>query len=656
MKRTRETLSVAQALALFHELNEGESDGGELSDFNLDSSDEDDYLDKDWEPAAQRSETTAGTAVFPSVQDLGCGEPSNGKDVTTRASTPVRNSARPTVRAEELESVEVEDAPAPVTLQGKDGTVWTTLHPGGRQTGRQQSQNVLKEAAGPVAEVRHSIKDAESAFLALLDLNLLCRIRDCSVAEAHRVDPDAAWELSLAELKAFIALLYVRGAYNKSLEMESLWSEEWGLPFFRSTMARNKYREIMRYLRFDLKEDRQARLSLDRFALVSDVWKGFVANCVRCYKPGPNITVDEQLFPSKTRCPFTQYMANKPDKFGIKFWIAADVDTKYFLHGSPYLGKDPSRPVGQRLGESVVMSLMEPYLDKGQGRNVTVDNFFTSLSLAKRLLGRNTSLVGTMNASRRELPPSVQNNEELYSTRVFAHDRATLTVYQAKRKKTVSVLSTMHQAVSTRSDLKKKPETITYYNVSKVGVDCLDQMTRKYTVKGATRRWPVAVFYNILDLAAINAWILFRQCTGSSISRRDFILELAKQLREDYLSSKSKPAQLPPLSPPHPEVQAKRRQCQCKLQGPTGACTSHMPSYACVTTQCTSMCQTGTRTASDPTSDKLQQKVGKFNRIHPTTCSSALPQSTYKNAHESNDMQRYERGELLYDVYIHAYR
>ncbi|KAK7904327.1 hypothetical protein WMY93_016934 [Mugilogobius chulae] len=504
MKRTRETLSVAQALALFHELNEGESDGGELSDFNLDSSDEDDYLDKDWEPAARRSETTAGTAVFPSV------------------------------RAEELESVEVEDAPAPVTLQGKDGTVWTTLHPGGRQTGRQQSQNVLKEAAGPVAEVRHSIKDAESAFLALLDLNLLCRIRDCSVAEAHRVDPDAAWELSLAELKAFIALLYVRGAYNKSLEMESLWSEEWGLPFFRSTMARNKYREIMRYLRFDLKEDRQARLSLDRFALVSDVWKGFVANCVHCYKPGPNITVDEQLFPSKTRCPFTQYMANKPDKFGIKFWIAADVDTKYFLHGSPYLGKDPSRPVGQRLGESVVMSLMEPYLDKG--RNVTVDNFFTSLSLAKRLLGRNTSLVGTMNASRRELPPSVQNNEELYSTRVFAHDRATLTVYQAKRKKTVSVLSTMHQAVSTRSDLKKKPETTTSP----------------------------------------------RQCTGSSISRRDFILELAKQLREDYLSSKSKPAQLPPLSPPHPEVQAKRRQCQvnrsCKQNKTAVTCSScHRP-------------------------------------------------------------------------------
>jgi len=45
---------------------------------------------------------------------------------------------------------------------------------------------------------------------------------------------------------------------------------------------------------------------------------------VACYKPGANITVDEQLFVL-----FTLYMVNKPDKFGIKFWLAVDVETKY---------------------------------------------------------------------------------------------------------------------------------------------------------------------------------------------------------------------------------------------------------------------------------------------------------------------------------------
>jgi hypothetical protein len=44
----------------------------------------------------------------------------------------------------------------------------------------------------------------------------------------------------------------------------------------------------------------------------------------------------------------------------------------------------------------------------------------------------------------------------------------------------------------------------------KVSVDVLDQMACKYRVQGSTRRWPVAVSYNIFELAGIN---------GCSISR-----------------------------------------------------------------------------------------------------------------------------------------
>ena len=47
------------------------------------------------------------------------------------------------------------------------------------------------------------------------------------------------------------------------------------------------------------------------------------------------LTIDEQLFPCKTRCPFIQYMANKPDKFGIKFWLLADAQSKYLCNGKP---------------------------------------------------------------------------------------------------------------------------------------------------------------------------------------------------------------------------------------------------------------------------------------------------------------------------------
>ena len=87
----------------------------------------------------------------------------------------------------------------------------------------------------------------------------------------------------------------------------------------------------------------------------------------------------------------------------------------------------------------------------------------------------------------------------------------TLTVYRCKPAKNVVLLSSMHSDVDIANNEKKTPETVTFYNSTKYGVDVLDQMARKYTVKAGSRRWPVHVWYNILDLAAINSWILFRK-------------------------------------------------------------------------------------------------------------------------------------------------
>ena len=73
-------------------------------------------------------------------------------------------------------------------------------------------------------------------------------------------------------------------------------------------------------------------------------------------------------------------MPQKPAKFGIKFWMVCDTTTFSVLWAFPYVDGE-EREVG--LGEHVTLSLMESYTN--MGLNVTIDNFFTSLSLAKRL-------------------------------------------------------------------------------------------------------------------------------------------------------------------------------------------------------------------------------------------------------------------------------
>jgi hypothetical protein len=110
-------------------------------------------------------------------------------------------------------------------------------------------------------------------------------------------------------------------------------------------------------------------------------------------------------------------------------------------------------------------------------------------------------------------------------------DGATLTVYPGKFNKNV-LLITLHSTIDIETNRKKLPETVKFYNKTKCGVDILDQMARRYSTRAAACRWPVHVFYNILDLAAINAWIIYRGVTGEVMSRHAFFHQLAEELRE----------------------------------------------------------------------------------------------------------------------------
>ncbi|XP_048857205.1 uncharacterized protein LOC125724512 [Brienomyrus brachyistius] len=272
-----------------------------------------------------------------------------------------------------------------LTETAKDGTVWRE-----EQVGTRLPFTPIEAYAAdgePTAKARRS---RLQTFLCFITLDMLRSIQEWTVQHAQQTE-HAHWFMALPELMAFIAIVILRGL-TKVQSLRDCWSATLGNPQIIGTMPRNRFQDIMRHLRFDDRSTRSDRAKTDKFAAISSVWGSFVINCITSYHPGLHITVDEQLFPSKTRCCFLQYIATKPDKFGIKFWVACDLKSKYICNVLPYLGKDPSCPSGERLSENVVMRLMEPFLDKG--RNVTTDNFFTSLSLAQKLLSRKTTILG----------------------------------------------------------------------------------------------------------------------------------------------------------------------------------------------------------------------------------------------------------------------
>lgn len=417
-----------------------------------------------------------------------------------------------------------------------DGTIWQEIQEGSTP-GRAPIYNIFREVVGPTAFAKRNIMKGKmrTAFSLLTDNRVMEHIRKCTEEEASRV-LGVKWNLTPAKINAFIALLYARGAYQaNNLNISYLWNKKWGPAFFSNTMSRSAFCEIMRFIRFDKKSQRSQRLQTDKFALISDIWYKFIENSQNCYKPGEHVTIDEQLFPTKARCRFTQYMPNKPDKFGIKFWLASDVSTKYVINGFPYLGKDENRGTSSTLGEFVVLKLLEPFT--GCGRSVTTDNFFTSASLAAKLLEKRTTIVGTIRSNKRELPKFAKQAKDgmpRFSTKLYKSSHCSLTIYKSKPNKKVLLLSSKHTSISIEKNGKRIPETIRFYNSTKYGVDMTDQMARKYSVKSKSQRWPAQIFFNILDLAGINSWVLYRETTGEKISRQQFLFQLAEELAEDF--------------------------------------------------------------------------------------------------------------------------
>ena len=92
------------------------------------------------------------------------------------------------------------------------------------------------------------------------------------------------------------------------------------------------------------------------------------------------------------------------------------------------------------------------------------------------------------------------------------------------------------------------------YNQTKVGVDLVGRCINKYTVRRITHRWPIIVFFNMIDIAAINAmtiWLCHHPGWNNrhTYARRLFLSELSLSLtishhrrrcQESHLSSKTK--------------------------------------------------------------------------------------------------------------------
>lgn len=241
--------------------------------------------------------------------------------------------------ADEEEQIQFRSMDNQPFVLGKDNiTKWFLHTPQQGSRVRTRRQNIVTERSGLQGEARncHSPLEAWKLFFSDETIQSIVtntnkyleklrpkysRARDCK-------------ETNLDEVLSFIGLLYLSGVLKSShVNLQDLWKKDITTPnCFRMTMGINRFKTLLRSLRFDDIDIRLERKRADKLAPIRELFDGFVQSCIQSYKPGYNCTIDEMLEGFFGRCPFKQYIPSKPNKYGIK--IFSLVDSKSSLHST----------------------------------------------------------------------------------------------------------------------------------------------------------------------------------------------------------------------------------------------------------------------------------------------------------------------------------
>jgi hypothetical protein len=434
-------------------------------------------------------------------------------------------------------------------MTAKSGRKWSFDPPRQRRTA---AVNIVTEQEGvnpDVAQCVETISDSFGVYMTDKMIEDVVRYTnqhmDTKYADGVDQTNSAFRHTDLVELKALLGLLISIGASKgRNENVSDLWQEgPFSRPFFRAVMGRNRFQWLLRSLRFDNKETRAERLQTDKLAAISGIWNDFIGNCLDSYRPGPFCTIDEHMVGFRGRCSFIMYLPSKPDKYGIKVFALVCSHCFYLYNAKIYTGKEGTQPV-RDLGSKTVLTLTEPIMNSC--RNITMDNWFTSVPLAEKLLEKKLTCVGTIKKNKPDIPQKFlpqRGRAELSSLFGFEDDK-TLVSFVPKKNKAVILLSTMHRDAAV-DPVTSKPDIILFYNQTKGGVDTCDQMIKSMTVKRKSRRWPQIIFYRIVDFACLNSFIVWRTMSPqSTIRRRDYQMELAMELAKPYIIRRS---QIPEL-------------------------------------------------------------------------------------------------------------
>nr|XP_053627436.1 piggyBac transposable element-derived protein 3-like [Cherax quadricarinatus] len=332
------------------------------------------------------------------------------------------------------------------------------------------------------------------------------------------------------EIMQFIGILLFMGVCQCP-SLDDYWAGGTKVIQVAEVMSSKRFKLLRRTIHFNDDNIKDG----DRYHKIRPLFSALTAACLKI-PATPRQSIDDVMvgFKGATAGNLKRYMRDKRDKWGFKLFCRASEDgvihdilmyqgTKTFdMHPV----KLPNEYNAQPISSKVVLVLAST-LDKTKTSAIYADNFFTSLSLVKILKNKyNCRYTGHAYENRCGTPglmPVKEMEKKIVprGTTDYKSNDGILAV-RWKDNKVVTLLTNdvgVHPVTpitSYNKETKKRekfscPAVIKNYNAHMGCIDKSDMLVHLYKTPMKSKRWYMRLFAYFLDLAVVNAWLVYRR-------------------------------------------------------------------------------------------------------------------------------------------------
>ena len=431
------------------------------------------------------------------------------------------------------------------------------------------------------------------------------------------------------EMKVFVALTIAMGLMILS-DLNEYWttSDVTSAPFFGNVMTRDRFWLLMTF--FHLSDNRlyldPTSINYNPLQKLGSVYKNVIHKFGSVYHPHQQLSIDEGMVPWRGNLRFKTYNPDKPKKYGMKAYMLCDATNGYICKFQLYTGKTNNKPSEAGIIFDLVMDLLKEYY--GKGHHVFMDNYYTSPRLFVNLAAVGISATGTCRVNRKGLPAKLKETKLAKGKICVMHNKSLLACKYSDRK-IVYLLSTAETAVITPTgkknratgELLKKPSIVIQYDKYMGGVDRADQMLNYTPFPGKTMKWWKRLFFHLVNMAVMNAYLLYKSLTDNPVTarrfRRDLVKELVSSVNLDELPARRKASRGRPGTQDQPVCRLEGRHFPEKIIA-TGR--KKNVSRACIV--CTAVGKQRMKDQERPSKKKI--RYGRESTYECRVCEAAL--------------------------------